>query len=126
MFLSVSERLMMLNVLPRETSRATGRILDEVTKELQLSKEELDSIQFCEQGMAFNDKEKGWIVVPPGQVMWDRTKEQPKDIEIIPFVMKLVEDKLKQMDGNGTLPRDMGAFYDRFYLKEEPNAAKKG
>ena len=127
MILSVLERIQIINLLPQNGSRMTNGLVEDLVKRLQLTEEEMDDTAYVESGSEFMDKDKGSIIVPFGprgeiQSMWDSTKENPKEVEIIPFLMDKIVDKLKEMEKSETLPRSFNKLYDRFVMKEGANA----
>lgn len=119
MLLSMLERSQILNLLPQEGKREVHRLLDDLTRELQFNKEEMEVTRYTEAGYPFQDSDGRVSLVPEGMSMWDSTKDVPKDVEIVPLLMEKIVKQLSILESQERLPRSMGALYDRLVLKKE-------
>jgi hypothetical protein len=123
------ERIQILNLLPQKGSRISNGLVEDLEKQLQLSREEMNDIGYAESGSEFMDREKGPVIVPFGpqgevQSRWDPENENPKEVEIIPFLMEKITAKLKELESMETLPKSYNGIYDRLVMKKEVQKEK--
>ena len=107
MKLNISERLVLLEILPKEGSLLTLRIIRELQNELSFSEEELKE---------FNVR----IEVHEGKIMarWDPGKENiEKDVPIGERATEIIVRRLKEFDEQKALTMRMMSVYEKFVEK---------
>jgi len=123
MILSLLERIQILNLLPKDGNRMTNGLIEDLKKNLFIAKEEMDATGYVESGSVFMDSVKGPTFVPFGpngeiRSKWDESKEVSKEVEIIPWIMNKLVEKLKELEKTEKLPIYLDPLYDRFVMKE--------
>ncbi len=111
MKLSIEDRLILMQVLPREGDIISLKIIRDLMAALGFSEAELKDAGFKEAGETFKD-EKGEHVVPEGQVHWDKNIE--KDVEIGPKAMKIIVETLEELNKHKRLPIGYIPIYEKF------------
>jgi len=110
--LGVSDRLHLLNILPKEGNAVTLRVLRQFKMKLSFSEEEL----------------KNWeIVIEGANIKWNQEKAKEKDIEIGTVMLRLIEDNLKKLNDEKKLIESQLDLYDKFIeeVKEEKKEDEK-
>jgi len=87
--LSVSDRLLLLGMLPKEANFVTLRIVRDLQGELSFSEDEIKALNFRD--------------MPSGGIQWDASGDIPKDIELGDAALKTVKDSFTKMDEEGKL-----------------------
>lgn len=126
MKLLLMERFQLLQILPMEGSRLTGKIVSEFIKKLQPNVEEMKRCQIKEGGQIYVEPHtKRPIRVPEGQVMYEREKDKPTEIEINDIILDIIKKTFKQMDETKKLPLYLNNLYDRFMEPEVEKSHSK-
>ncbi len=99
MLLSIHERLSLLNMLPREGSVITLRILRDFQHDLAVTEEEKKKIKLKEAN---------------GTLTWDDTLETAKEIEVGDTMKELIVAALKARDASKKLTMQQLPLYERF------------
>jgi hypothetical protein len=99
MELSVLDRLMLLNILPKNGDVTTLRIVRQLNEDLSFSEEEHAALGF---------------EVLEGQVKWKTEGDPHKDIEIGPRAWTLICDTLERLSKEKDLTLDQLVLYDKF------------
>jgi len=97
--LSVHERLLLLNMLPKEGDLTTIRLVRELRETLSFNEEEHAQLNFQQSG---------------GQIRWQDGVVKAKDIDIGPKASDVVRDALAQMDKAGQLREEHLSLVDTF------------
>jgi len=104
MKLSVLERLILANVLPKEGDVLSLRIVRQLREELSFSEEEHEKLQFKNTD---------------GMLQWDADALEDKEISIGAKATQLIKDSLKSMNDSKTLTQDHLPVWDKFMGEEE-------
>lgn len=104
MNLSVKERLLLLNTLPKEGDFITLKIVRKLTNDLSFSENEIKEYKFS----PFKDKNEKDLIG------WDQEVEQNKEIEIGEKATDIIVDGLKELDKNKKLTNDYFELYSKF------------
>lgn len=99
MELSVSERLVLLSVLPNEANYLTLKIVRELKETLSFTEEEHKTYKFSQEGNV---------------IRWDDTGQTRKDITIGEKATDIVRDAFKKLDNHGKLREEHISLYERF------------
>lgn len=99
MRLFVLERLMLQDILPREGSVTTLRIVRDLRHELGFSEEELKRMEIKEEG---------------GGVYWNTRADEGKEIAIGEVAHDIIARRLREMDEKGSLKEQHLSLYERF------------
>ena len=99
MELTVTERLLLLSILPEQGDLTTLRIVRDLQSNLSFSEEE---------------HEKFELVADGGAVKWNPAKAEPKVVDMGRKALDLIEAKLKEMDSKKTLTAQFLDIYDKF------------
>ena len=105
---SVTERIALMNVLPKEGDITTLRILRDLQTGLGFSEEELEVLKFV-QG--------------EGRVQWDSDGAEAiglKEIEAGKATLRLIARTLKSLEKAKKLPIAFIDLYERFVKEDEP------
>jgi hypothetical protein len=101
MKLTVLERLLLLNYLPKEGSLADFRILKAIKTALSFSEEEHKALEFHEEGQ---------------QIRW-KPEAEPKDIEIGERALFLIKQGLTPIAAKGVNDENFSLF-EKFEIEE--------
>ena len=96
----VKERLLLLNLLPKEGDVTSLRIVLDLRRSLSFSEKELKLVKFKSTGQ---------------QITWDPSKNTIKEIPIGEVASKMIQESFKQLDEKKKLSLDMLPLYDRFH-----------
>ena len=97
MKLSVIDRLVLLNVLPKEGEITTLKVIRKLRDDLSFSEEEHKTLNFRQEGEA---------------LLWDEMPE--KEIEIGERATDVIVNAFKNLSRQGKLHVDYVEMYDRF------------
>ena len=109
MELTILERLLLLDTLPKEGSIVTLRIVRDLNYDLALTEEEMQKIGLREVG---SDGEKA-------RMLWDPTVVLNKDISIGEKAYDIIVEALKKRDREGRMTVQYIPLYERFVEKKE-------
>jgi len=99
MLLTVKERLLLLNILPREGDLSTIRIIAKLRASLSFSEEE-------HQALKFNQAPEGFT--------WEPSAPQTAEIDIGPKAQTVVRDNLDRLNSEKKLTEDYLPVWDKF------------
>lgn len=99
MLLGVSERLGLLNILPKEGNVVTLRILRDFQNELSFTEEEKATIK-----LVFSDD----------RITWDDSLVTGKEIDIGDTMKELIVAALKRLDASKRLSMEQLPLYEKF------------
>jgi len=99
MELLVFERLILLNILPKEGDFTTLKIVRKLREDLSFSEEEHAALQFKQEG---------------GNVQWKQGGDIPKEISVGEKAMDVIVNTLKKLDRDKKLQESHFAIYERF------------
>jgi len=102
MKLSILERLMLLNILPREGSFVSLKIVRDLRNSLSFSEAEYKKYQFVES---------------EGRVTWNQTEEQFKDVKIGEKATDIIVEELKKLDKEKKLTEQHLSLFEKFVEK---------
>ena len=100
MILSVLERLVLLNVLPREGTITTVKIVRELREALSFSEEEHKELKFER--------------TEDGGTQWDTGAEEDEDVPVGPRAHTLVVETLELLDKDKKLTEDYLSLWGKF------------
>ena len=103
MKLKIHDRLLVLNILPKEGNLVTVRLLKDILGKIGLAGDEI----------------KDWKVQsrPNNQVIWDNTKQTEKEIEVSDSERELIFAKLEELNKASKLTLEQLNLYDKFNKK---------
>jgi hypothetical protein len=101
MELNVKDRIVLLNVLPREGSLTTIRLLRELREELSFSEDEHTAVELHDED---------------GRVQW--VGDIVKDVAVGPRALAIIIAEFDAMDANGTFKDEMLDTYEKFQVTE--------
>lgn len=104
MKLSVLERLMALNVLPKEGDYVTLNVIRKAQEMLSFTEEEVKKYGFKQE------KE---------QTQWDNTAEQITDLRLGAKAISLIGEELEKLDKDKKLTPQHVSIYDKFVEKQK-------
>ncbi len=99
MKLFVLDRLMLLQILPREGDITTLRIVRKLREDLSFSEEETAALKLANVD---------------GRVQWEADADTGKDVEVGPRAQKLIVETLEQLDKQKKITLDLLPLYDKF------------
>ena len=99
MELNVFERIILLNVLPREGNFATLKILRQLRENLSFDEAENKALAFREEN---------------GRVQWKSDGDKPKEVEIGEKATDIVVETLKELDKQRKLTDEHFSLYEKF------------
>jgi hypothetical protein len=105
--LSVYERLLLLNVLPREADITQLRIVRDLQETLGFPEAEAQALGFMHEGTV---------------VHWNREAAQDKTIEIGPVGWALIAERLRELSEQKKLTLEHLGLYERF-CEQRPHLA---
>jgi len=103
--LGVLERILLLNVLPKEGSYTTIKIVRELREELSFSEEEHKKLNFRTDGA--------------GMTHWER--EIIKDVKIGEKAFDILKDAFVKLEKQEQLTTEMTELYEHFTQDKSPN-----
>ena len=103
MQLGVFDRVLLMNILPREGDFRTLKVLRKLVDDIGFSEEELAALQFVQEG---------------AQVKWRQEADAPKDVPIGEIARGLIADRLRELDAGKKLSMEHMGLYERFVLDE--------
>jgi len=106
MKLNVLERLILLNILPREGNFTNLKILRVAKEALSFTEEENKVLKFRQQDSP--DGTKG------GAMMWEGEAVGEKEIVLGEVVTQLIAKELKRLDGEEKLTDEHFSVYEKF------------
>ena len=99
--LSVYERLVLLNILPKEGNFITLKIVRQLR-----------------EGLSFNEKEikETKLAIDPekGTATWEQEKDPNKEIEIGREAKKVIVEALEKLDKDAKLTQEHFSLYEKF------------
>lgn len=105
MKLSVSERYILLDILPREGTYTTLKILRKLRESLAFSEEEVKKYSIVEEIQA-----SGMIV------KWNTTIPQESEINIGEKATEIIQTTLKNLDSNSKLTEREFSLFEKFII----------
>jgi len=99
MILTVKERLLLLNVLPREGDITTLRVVRQLREALSFSEEEHATLNFVTEG---------------NELKWSPEASQEAEIALGKKASDVVAEVLKKLSDNKTLHEDYVSLWDKF------------
>ena len=96
---SVSERLVLMDILPKEGSFVTLKILREAKVLLGFSNEEIKVLEISQKGEI---------------VKWNKTKDIPKKFSLGEIATTLIRTALEELDKANKLKEEHITLYDKF------------
>ena len=99
MELGVFDRLILLNVLPKEGDFTTIKIVRKLREDLSFSEEEHKALEF-----KFDE----------GNVQWKQNADTPKEIEIGEKAQDVIVETLKKLSNDKKLTEQHLSLYDKF------------
>jgi len=103
MKLNVLERMMLLNVMPREGSFVSLKVVGELRNELSFSEAEHKKYKF-------NETE--------GRVSWNPAVEQMKEVHIGEKASDIIVEELEKLDKDKKLTMEHISLYEKFVDKK--------
>ena len=99
MELKVSDRLILLNLLPKEGDFTTLKIVRKLREDLSFSEAEHKALEFKQEN---------------GNIQWKQAGDIPKDIPIGEKASDIIVDVLKKLDKEKKLQESHFNLYERF------------
>jgi hypothetical protein len=99
MILSVFDRLILLNIMPKEGDITMLKIISKLKDNLSFSEEEHKALQFKNED---------------GQIMWKEDADIKKDIEIGEKATDIIVEALKKLNKEKKLTEQHIPLYERF------------
>jgi hypothetical protein len=99
MLLSVFDRLILLNIMPKEGDITTLKIIRKLKDDLSFSEEEHTALQFKNED---------------GQIMWKEDADIQKEIEIGEKATDIIAEALKALNKAKKLTEAHISIYERF------------
>ncbi len=112
MQLQVSERLILLNIIPGEGDITTLRIIQQLRTDLSFSEDEHKALEFQ--------------VGEGGAVHWKTDADVGKDVEIGEKAHDIIKSRLEELSNQKKLQLQHMALYERFVEGKEPELALDG
>ena len=99
MELTVKERLILMNLLPKEGNFLTLRLMRKLRETLSFDEEEHKILKFVQNGE---------------QLSWDFAADVVKDVEVGEVMLDVITNGLKDKDKEGKLTEDHITLYEKF------------
>ena len=99
MELGVFQRIILLNIMPKEGDFTTLKIVRKLREDLSFTEEEHKVLEFKQEN---------------GNVQWKQTGDIPKDITIGEKASDIIADVLKKLDKEKKLTDQHFALFERF------------
>ena len=100
MTLTIKERFLILNLLPREDNITNIRTIRKLREALSLSDAEQERYK-----PVFGES---------GGVTWDGTQPQEAEVEIVPLAIPIVQKALKKLNDENKLAEEHLSIWDKF------------
>jgi len=97
--LNVLERLVVLNVLPKEGSFVTLRVIRGIIEKVGYSPQEISDFEITEF---------------EGQTQWNTNGNVPKSFELSEVEVDIIRKQLKKLDGENKLVQEMFSTFEKF------------
>ena len=110
MFLSLTDRFMLLEILPAQGDFATLKIVRKLREALSLTETEFKEYGVRTAGQTLDDG----TVVPEGRIAWNAAGNEPKDIPIGEKATDLIVEALKRLDREKQLTEQHIGLYELF------------
>jgi hypothetical protein len=104
MELNVKERLVLANMLPKESNFTTLKIMRKLREELSFNEEEHKALKFNSTA--------------DGRLMWDSSVNLIKDVPIGELMAELIAKDLKKLDKESKLTEDHFSLFEKFVEDE--------
>lgn len=104
MQLSVFDRVLLLNILPREGDFKTLKVLRKLKDDLGFGEDELAALEFQQEGT---------------QIHWRTEADTPKEVAIGEVAHGLIADRLRELDAAKKLSLEHMSLYERFVLGDD-------
>jgi hypothetical protein len=101
MELTILERILLLDILPKEANYVTLKIINDLKAELSFSEKELKDFEIKES---------------EGRVVWASKKAELKKIEFGERTKEIICDTLKRLDESGKINNENITLYEKFIL----------
>jgi hypothetical protein len=111
MLLTVKERILLLQVLPKEGDFLTQKIVRDLRSKAGLSEEDWKT---------YNIR-----TMPDGRVEWDATKDKGTEIPVGDKAKEIICDALKDLDKQKKVTDDFMPMFDKFLPNYEGVESKK-
>lgn len=105
MELNLKERIMLLNILPKQGDIATIKIVRDLQNNLAPTEAEFKDFEITQEG---------------SQYFWNKKGNIPKEVEIGAKAKEIIKESLLALDKAKVLTQDHLAIYDKFV--EDKNA----
>jgi hypothetical protein len=115
MRLTVSERLLLLSILPGQGDLLTVRIVRQLRDALSFSEKEHKELQFKRSGEPLADG----ATVPDGQLAWTTEADHPREVQIGDAAAGLIVDALKKLEAAELLTEALLPLWERFVEGKE-------
>ena len=99
MELSVTERLLLLNILPQQGNALTLKIVKDLQGELSFSEAEIELYGFDQRD---------------GSLYWESEKETPKEVDVGKKALSVISERLEELNKGAKLSMDQLSLYERF------------
>ena len=100
MELGVFERLILLNILPKEGDFTTLKIVRKMREGLSFTEEEHKALEFKQED--------------EGRVLWKQDADKPKEISIAEKATDIIVEVLKKLNDNKKLQDQHYSLYEKF------------
>ena len=101
MQLGVFDRVLLLNILPREGDFRTLKVLRKLADDLGFSEDEAAALQFQQDGVS---------------IKWRQEADAPKDVPMGEIAREIIADRLRELDKQKKLTLEHMSLYERFVL----------
>ena len=98
----IVERLVMLELLPQEGNFLTLKEVRTLRENLSLSPEEIKDFEVKQEN---------------NNIVWNASKEQPKQVQISEYLLKELKDKFKELDAEKKLTERYLSIYEKIMIE---------
>jgi len=99
MLLTVLERLVLLNILPKEGDFTTLKIVRKMREDLSFSEDEHKALKFVQE---------------PDQLRWDDKAEADKEVTFGEKATDIIKETLKRLNDEKKLTEEIFSLYEKF------------
>ena len=103
MQLGVFDRVLLLNILPREGDFRTLKVLRKLADDLGFSEDEAAALQFKQEGV---------------KIEWRVEADAPKEVPMGAVAREIIAGRLRELDEQKKLTLEHMSLYERFVLGE--------